>query len=245
MELEDKTALITGSGARGGIGGETARLFAREGASVVITGRNAADGEQVVREITEAGGRARFVQADLTDLGAVRRLAEEAGQLDILVNNAAAITLGATTDQTIEGIEESLATNLRAPFVLTAAVVPGMLARGAGSIVNVSSMAARIGMPGMAVYGATKAAFESLTRTWAAEFGGRGIRVNAVAPGPTGSEKVRGTMGEAVEALAQQSPLSRVASTSEIAQAILFLASDRSSYVTGAILAADGGRTAV
>ncbi|HEX3873437.1 MAG TPA: SDR family oxidoreductase [Solirubrobacteraceae bacterium] len=245
MELENKTALITGAGATGGIGAATARLFAREGATVVISGRDADRGARVVAEIDAAGHTARFVLADLTDLVAVRRLADDAGDVDILVNNAAAFAVGPTVDQDSASFDESFDANVRGPYFLTAALAPRMFAKGAGSIVNVSTMAARIGLPGMSVYGATKSALESLTRTWAAEFAPAGVRVNAVAPGPTRSDKVVGLMGDAAEQLGRTTPLARMASTSEIAQVILFLASDRSSYVTGATLRADGGRTAI
>jgi NAD(P)-dependent dehydrogenase (short-subunit alcohol dehydrogenase family) len=245
MELEHKTALITGAGATGGIGAAAARLFADEGADVVIAGRNAERAEEVVRDIVGSGGSARFVLGDLADLADVRRIADEAGDVDILVNNAAAITTGPTVDQDVESFDESFATNVRAPYFLTAALAPKMVANGGGSIVNVSTMVATIGLAGMSVYGATKSALESLTRAWAAEFGGSGVRVNAVAPGPTRSDKVMGAMGEAAEQLGQGTPLARMASTAEIAQVVLFLASDRSSYVTGATFAADGGRTAV
>jgi NAD(P)-dependent dehydrogenase (short-subunit alcohol dehydrogenase family) len=242
MELESRTALITGSGATGGIGFATARLLAGEGAEVVLTGRDAGRGEQAAGEL---GGKARFVLADLSNLDSVRALAQAAGEVDILVNNAAAIAFGPTTEQDVPSFEESFATNVRAPYFLTAALAPGMIARGRGSIVNVTTMAAHLGMAGMSVYGATKSAVESLTRTWAAEFAPAGVRVNSVSPGPTASEKVAGLMGEAAQELGRSTPLARMASTEEIAQAILFLAGPRSSYVTGTVLAADGGRTAI
>jgi NAD(P)-dependent dehydrogenase (short-subunit alcohol dehydrogenase family) len=245
MQLENKTALITGAGAAGGIGAQTASLFASEGAHVVIAGRDAGRGRQAVAAITSAGGDARFVLADLTDMGAVAHLGEQAGEVDILVNNAAALTFGPTVEQDVQSFEEVFATNVRAPFFLTAALAPGMLAKGSGSIVNVSTMVATIGLAGMSVYSASKAALESLTRTWAAEFASAGVRVNTVAPGPTRSDKVADAMGEAGEELGRSTPLGRMASTAEIAQVILFLAGDRSSYVTGATIAADGGRTAV
>ncbi len=149
-------------------------------------------------------------------------------------------------DQDPGTLDETLAANIRAPYLLTAALVPAMIARGSGSIVNVSTMAARIGIPGLSVYSATKAALESLTRTWAAEFSPAGVRVNTVAPGPTRTDMVLDTMGEEnAEQFAKTTLLGRLAAPREIAEVILFLASDRASYLTGATLAADAGRTAV
>ncbi|MFJ4783641.1 SDR family NAD(P)-dependent oxidoreductase [Streptomyces sp. NPDC088794] len=244
MELSDKVALVTGS--TGGIGAETARLMAAAGAEVVVSGRNAERGAETVRSITDAGGRARFVAADLTEPAALRRLAEEAGPVDILVNNAAIFPGAPTVDQDPDTLDLALAANVRAPYLLTAALVPAMIAKGSGSIVNVSTMAARIGMPGLSVYSATKAALESLTRTWAAEFSPAGVRVNTVAPGPTRTDMVLATMGEEGAAqVAKTTVLGRLATPREIAEVILFLASDRASYLTGATLAADAGRTAV
>ncbi|MFJ6724692.1 SDR family NAD(P)-dependent oxidoreductase [Streptomyces sp. NPDC091281] len=243
MEFTDKVALITGS--TGGIGAETARLMAAAGAEVVVSGRSAERGTAVVEEIIANGGRARFVAADLTETDAVRRLAEAAGPVDVLVNNAATFPVAPTVDQARESLDATLAANVRAPYLLTAALVPGMIAKGSGSIVNVSTMAARVGMPGISVYSATKAALESLTRTWAAEFSPAGVRVNAVAPGPTRTDMVLATMGEEGAAqIAGTTLLGRLATPREIAEAIVFLASDRASYLTGATLAADAGRTA-
>ncbi|MEV6542468.1 SDR family oxidoreductase [Streptomyces sp. NPDC051665] len=244
MELSDKVALVTGS--TGGIGAETARLMAAAGAEVVVSGRNAERGAATVRSITDAGGSARFVAADLTDPAALCRLAEAAGPVDILVNNAAIFPGAPTVDQDPGTLDETLAANVRAPYLLTAALVPAMIAKGSGAIVNVSTMVARIGLPGLSVYSATKAALESLTRTWAAEFSPAGVRVNTVAPGPTRTDMVLANMGEenAVR-FAKTTLLGRLADPREIAEVILFLASDRASYLTGATLAADAGRTAV
>jgi NAD(P)-dependent dehydrogenase (short-subunit alcohol dehydrogenase family) len=248
MELDKKIALITGAGATGGIGAATAILFAREGADVIISGRDQERGEQALKEI-EAGagghGQLRFILADLTDLDDVRELADQAGDVDILVNNAAGITAGPALEPDAESFDDVFATSVRGPYFLTAALARGMIARRSGSIVNISTMAARIGMPGLSVYSASKAAVESLTRTWAAEFADAGVRVNTVSPGPTRSDKVATFMGEAAEQLGRTTLLKRMASTDEIAQVVLFLASDRASYVTGATVAVDGGRTAI
>jgi NAD(P)-dependent dehydrogenase (short-subunit alcohol dehydrogenase family) len=244
MELTDKTALITG--ATGGIGRATAVLLAEAGADIVVSGRNAERGAATVREIKERGGTARFVAADLTDLDSLRGLAEQAGAVDILVNNAAVFPGGPTVSQDAETFDAVLAANIRAPYFLTAALAPAMIARGSGSIVNISSMVARIGMPGMSVYSATKAALESLTRTWAAEFSPAGVRVNTVAPGPTRTDMVLATVGEeGADQFAKTTVLGRLATPREIAEVILFLASDRAAYLTGATIAADGGRTAI
>jgi NAD(P)-dependent dehydrogenase (short-subunit alcohol dehydrogenase family) len=245
MQFENKTALVTGSGATGGIGAATARLLAEQGAAVIVSGRDAERGKDVVREIETSGGTARFVLAELGDVKSIRALAEAAGEVDVLVNNAAAITVGLTPEQDVESLDSSLAVNVRAPFLLVAALAPNMAATGGGSIVNVSTMAASIGLPGLAVYSASKAALESLTRTWAAEFGSAGVRVNTISPGPTRSAKIVAEPMSGAEQLALTTALGRMASIEEIAQAIVFLASDASSYVTGATLAVDGGRTAI
>ncbi len=133
------------------------------------------------------------------------------------------------------------ATNVRGPFFLVGAFAPGMARRGEGSIVNIGSMAGSVGLPGSAAYGATKAALESMTRAWATEYSPRGVRVNAVAPGPTYTSA--GTKEE-LDSYAPTLPLNRVADPGEIAELVVFLASSRASYATGATFAVDGGRTA-
>ncbi|MFE4829303.1 SDR family NAD(P)-dependent oxidoreductase [Streptomyces sp. NPDC056672] len=243
MELTDQVALITGGTA--GIGLEAARLFVREGATVIISGRNAERGAAAVADIGDGPGSVRFVAADLADLQSVGALAEQAGPVDILVNNAAAFPVATTVDQSIAAFQQMFDTNVRGTFFLTAAVAPAMLAKGAGSIVNVTTMAASMGVPGASGYSATKAALASFTRTWAAEFSPSGVRVNSVAPGPTITEGVLVEWGDGVAELGKGLPLRRTAEPTEIAEAILFLASPRSSYVTGSTLAVDGGATAI
>jgi NAD(P)-dependent dehydrogenase (short-subunit alcohol dehydrogenase family) len=242
MDLQNHRALVTG--ATSGIGRAVSVKLAAAGAEVVAVGRDARRGAETVAAIEAAGGTARFIAVDLADSDAVARLVDEAGDVDILVNNAGVFPFAATHDVEARSFDETFAVNVRSPFFLTAAIAPKMAARGGGSIVNVATMVAHFGMPGAAVYGASKAAIVSLTQTWAAEYGPQGVRVNAVSPGPTRTEGTA-VMGDNLDDLASTTPLGRSADPDEIAEAILFLASPRSSYVNGAVLAADGGRTAV
>jgi NAD(P)-dependent dehydrogenase (short-subunit alcohol dehydrogenase family) len=239
-DLHPLKALVTGS--TSGIGRAVALKLARDGFEVIVHGRDTARGVETVEEITRSGGRARFVLADLGDPAGVQRLAEDAGDIDVLVNNGGFSWFGATADLDVETFDALFASNVRAPFFLVAAFAPRMAARGTGSIINMGSMAGQIGLAGGAAYGATKAALSSLTRAWAAEFSPSGVRVNAVAPGPVYTE---GAKPERTEALGTTTLLKRAASPEEIAEVVAFLASPRASYITGAILAADGGRTAI
>lgn len=240
MELRDQRALVTGG--TSGIGRAVAGRLAQAGASVVISGRNAERGAETVAAIEADGGSARFIAADMADLAAVRRLADQAGDVDILVNNAGLFTFASALSQDLGGLQAMFDVNVRAPFLLTATLAPKMLAKGTGAIVNVSTIAAQVALPDHAAYGATKAALDSLTRAWAVEFAGSGVRVNSVAPGPTRTEGVLTALGDdQVERAGGLTPLARPADPAEIAEVVAFLASPRSSYVTGATLAADGG----
>ncbi|MEU4742976.1 SDR family oxidoreductase [Actinosynnema sp. NPDC023658] len=241
MEFDGQVALVTGSTA--GIGREAARLLALGGATVVVTGRDAARGAETVTAIEAEGGRAKFIAADMADLGSVRELAEAVGEVDVLVNNAGIFPFASTAEQDVETFGQLFDVNVRAPFFLTAALLPAMAARGRGSVVNVSSSITVMPVAGGAVYAATKAALEALTRTWAVEFRGTGVRVNAIAPGATETERALALNPDTVASVGRQSPIGRAASAREIAEAIVFLASPRSSYVHGEILFADGGRT--
>src|SRR5260370_22487646 len=176
------TALVTG--ATSGLGKEIALRLARDDLQVVVVGRDAARGAAVVEQIEAAGGQARFITADLSDPAAIKHLAEEVGHIDVLVNNAGRSVWAPTEDMSVADFDDMFASNVRAPYLLVSAFAPAMAERGTGSIINISSMAGRIGLPSGAAYGATKAALDAMTRSWTAEYSPRGVRVNAVAAGP-------------------------------------------------------------
>jgi NAD(P)-dependent dehydrogenase (short-subunit alcohol dehydrogenase family) len=239
-DLEGLSALVTG--ATSGIGKAAAEELSRHGAEIVVHGRNAERGSAVAGTITAAGGKARFVSADLTDPAQLNHLADRAGAVDVLVNNAGFSWFGPTAELDVATFNRLFAANVRPAYFLVAALAPKMAARGSGSIINIASMAGQIGLAGGAAYSATKAALAAMTRSWAAEFSPTGVRVNAIAAGPV---LTNGAAPARTEALGATTLLSRAARASEIASVIAFLASPKASYVTGAVIAADGGRTAI
>jgi NAD(P)-dependent dehydrogenase (short-subunit alcohol dehydrogenase family) len=218
MSFTGKRVLITGG--TSGIGLAAARQFAAGGASVIVSGRDRAKGTAVASELAATGAQARFIAADLGSAGAARQLAREAGEVDILVNNAGIFPGGPTHEVPDEVVEQVLDVNVLAPFALTAELVPGMLARGGGAIVNISTMVASFGNPGMSIYGASKAALDALTRHWAAEYSESGVRVNTVAPGPTATPGTAAFPQEALDYLASTVPQKRLAAPEEIANAV-------------------------
>jgi NAD(P)-dependent dehydrogenase (short-subunit alcohol dehydrogenase family) len=239
--LAGQRALVTG--ATSGIGRAVALALAKDGAEVLVHGRDEARGGETVDAIKQAGGSARFLAADVADAAAVRRLADQAGDVDVLINNAGISAFAATAELGAETFDQLFAANVRAPFLLVGALAPGMVARGRGSIVSISSMAGSIGMAGGAAYGATKAALEAMTRAWTAEFSPRGVRVNAIAPGPVYTGTAAGP--EFIAALGDTTPMHRASQPEEIAEVVAFIVSPRAGYLTGATVAVDGGRTAV
>lgn len=251
MDFTGKAILVTGGSS--GIGAATVKAFAAAGARVLSTGRDAARGNQVC---AETGGKAEFVTGDLADPRFCETLVPETvkrlGRLDVLVNNAGALYRTAPVDTSAKQWREMFAVNVDAPFILSSAAVRQMRAQGGGgAIVNVASELAVVGGKGIGSYAATKGAVALLTRSMALDHAEEGIRVNAVCPGEIRTPMLENSVlqrGMAVEDgvafLARHVPMKRVAKPEEIAATILFLASDAASFVTGALLAADGGSTA-
>src|SRR5438093_1840710 len=247
MATDSSTALITGG--TSGIGRAAANKLSQLGIHVVVVGRHAGRGEKTVTEIRAAGGKADFISSDLRDAWSAREVARRAveignGNMDILVNNAEIFPFGPTHEMTEETFDRVYSLNVKVPYFLVAELAPLMAKRGKGAIVNLSTMAADYGAPGMSLYGSSKAAINLLTKAWAAEYGPSGVRVHAVSPGPTRTDGTD-ALGEGLEQLAARAPAGRPATADEIAEAIVFFATYRASLIHRAKLAVYGGSTAV
>ena len=249
MRLQHRTALVTGS--TDGIGVGIAHALAAEGAHVIVSGRDTERGQAVVAEIVAAGGRADFVGADLAaGTPAITALAAEAtrlagDRLDILVNNAALLITPSPSSQVSEElIDRAFAVSVKAMFLLTGLVAPAMAASGGGAIVNLGSINGLFGMAESALYSATKATVHSLTKSWAAEYGPAGVRVNTVAPGPTMTRRTE-QIADLLAPMLAAMPSRRASTTAEVAAAVVFLVSDDASNIHGSTLSVDGGRSAV
>jgi NAD(P)-dependent dehydrogenase (short-subunit alcohol dehydrogenase family) len=247
--LEHKTALVTGGTSN--IGRAIATAFGGEGARVVVTGRSERRGLEVVQEIHAAGGRADFIAADLDgSVKASRNLAADAmetlgGHIDILVNNAG-IFPGPSTATTDEAtFDQVYAVNVKAPFFLTAAIAPEMVARSGGVIINLGSWIARLGIPVGSLYSSTKGAIETLTRAWAAEFGPAGVRVNAISPGVIRTPTDDDAGEHPGEVMMRGTPAGQSGTPEAIADAAVYLASDEAAFVHGTVIDVDGGRVSV
>jgi NAD(P)-dependent dehydrogenase (short-subunit alcohol dehydrogenase family) len=242
--FDGRTALVTGS--TSGIGRATADALAARGAHVIVSGRDRLRGEQAVTALRGAGAAADFVAADLATPAGVRSLAERAlqitGRVDVLVNNAGIYSFGPTASRTETDVDAIYGLNVKAPFFLVQALVPHMVGRGSGAVVNILTGAAHRGSTAAGLYGSSKAALLLLTKGWAAEFGPDGVRVNAVSPGMIRTEGTSG--GAGLEPVAATIPARRLGDPHEVAAAVAFLASDDAAYVHGAVLPVDGGATA-
>ena len=245
--LSNKVAIVTG--ASSGIGYATAKLFAREGAKVVIGARRGLELDALVDEITLAGGDAVAIVGDVKDETFAKALVELAithfGGLDVAFNNAGTIgEMGATPDVSLSGWEDTIKTNLTSAFLGAKYQIPAMLERGGGSLIFTSTFVGySVGLPGMAAYAASKAGLIGLTQALASEFGAKGIRANALLPGGTDTPMGRAFANtpEALAFVQSLHALKRMAMPDEIAKSALYLASDASSFTTGSALLADGG----
>jgi len=249
MRLENKVALISG-GARG-MGAAEARMFAREGAKVVIGDVLDAEGTRVAAEIAESGGDALFVHLDVTHeedwRSAIGAATSSFSKLDILVNNAGIWRRGRVEDTTVEDWDMILDVNAKGVFLGTKLAIPEMRKAGGGSIINISSTAGLVGGPRSSAYTASKGAVRLFTKATAVQYAQEGIRANSIHPGPIDTPMIQQVWhGEeqSREAALARTPLGRIGTPEDIAYGVLFLASDESSFMTGSELVIDGGSTA-
>ena len=248
MDAPGRVAIVTGGGT--GIGAAIARRLASAGTAVALVGRRPAPCQDVAGSITAAGGQAFAIPADLEDPAVPARIVaavlDRWGRLDVIVNDAAVIKNLPLAEMPLSVLDQHLAVNIRAPFLLVQAALSSLRASGSGAVVNISSSSASLAIPGQAVYGLTKAALEYLTRSWAAELAPWRIRVNCVAPGPVDTPihlSWAADMEAAYVALRGASPLGIIADPDDIARWVAALCDPAETFTTGAILAIDGGQT--
>ncbi len=248
MRFEGKVAIVTGGGS--GIGKATSIRFAEEGARVVIAGLHQKEVEDVARQICDSGGEAISVVVDVSQPDQVEAMASEAikafDRIDVLLNNAAILLSGSVLETSYDEWNRILAVNLTGVFLCSKAVLPQMIKQQRGAIVNVSSSTGNLqAIEHLAAYVATKGGVSMLTKSMALDHVGEGIRVNAVAPGPTDTPILRDVFetDEQIQEFANRFPMERLGSPKEIAALVLFLASDEASYLNGSVIAIDGGQT--
>ncbi|MCZ7395522.1 MAG: 3-oxoacyl-ACP reductase FabG [Candidatus Methanoperedens sp.] len=242
MRLENKVAVITGAGS--GIGKETALLFAKEGAIVVVADMNERAGEETVEEIKK-NGEGFFVKLDVSNREQTKQMVkitlEKYGKIDVLVNNAGIVQDAFLSKMTEEQWDKVINVNLKGVFNCTQAVVEVMMNQGNGVIINTSSIVGLNGNVGQVNYAATKAGLIGMTKTLAKELGKKGIRVNAVAPGFIMTPMTSNVPEKILEMMKEKTPLRRLGDAKDVAYAYLYLASDEAKFINGAVLCVDGG----
>jgi 3-oxoacyl-[acyl-carrier protein] reductase len=243
MRVKDKVVIITGAGS--GIGKETGILLAKEGAKVVVADVNEKAGAETVETIKKAGGEAFFARLDVSNREQAKQVVNETiakyGRLDVLINNAGIIQDALVVKMTEEQWDKVIDINLKGPFNCIQAVVEQMISQGSGVILNISSIVALYGNVGQTNYAATKAGLVGMTKTLAKELGKKGIRVNAVAPGFIYTPMTATVPEKILEMMKEKTPLKRLGTPTDIANTLLFLSSDESSFINGAVISVDGG----
>lgn len=245
-EFDGKVALVTGGSS--GIGKATALAFARAGANVVIASRRVTEGEQTVHEICERGGEAIFVKTDVSKAseveGLMNRTIEFYGRLDYACNNAGTFVMGRLFELSEEEWERTINANLKGIWLSLKYQIPIMLQQKGGVIVNMASMSAIIGNPGVSIYSASKGGVVALTQSAAIEYAASGIRINAISPGVISTPMVDDIPTPLLEDIQSKHPIGRLGKPEEIADAVVWLCSDKASFVTGHNMVIDGGYTA-
>jgi 3-oxoacyl-[acyl-carrier protein] reductase len=243
MRVKDKVVIITGGGS--GIGKETGLLFAKEGAKVVVADVNEKAGAETVDTIKNAGGDALFAKLDVSNREQTKQVVKDTiakyGRIDVLINNAGIIQDALVIKMTEDQWDKVININLKGPFNCIQAVAEQMITQGSGVILNISSIVALYGNVGQTNYAATKAGLVGMTKTLAKELGKKGIRVNAIAPGFIYTPMTATVPEKILDMMKEKTPLKRLGTPGDIANALLFLSSDDASFINGAVISVDGG----